>query len=56
MRPPEGVHHPAQQAVPDRDRKDAARRPDELPLLERATLAEYDGADGVLVEVEGERA
>ena len=53
---PEGVHHTAQEAVPDRDRKYAAGRTDDLSLLKPRHLAEHDGADRVLVEVEGQSA
>ena len=48
------VDHPAEQGVADRHRQDAPGRLDRLLLLEVVDLAEDDGADGVLVEVEGQ--
>ena len=48
------VDHAAEQGVADRDGLDAAGRLDRLLLLEAVDLAEDDGTDGVLVEVQGE--
>ncbi len=50
----QGVHHTAQQRVADRDGLDAPGRLDGLLLLEAVHLAQDDGADRVLVEVERE--
>ena len=50
----EGVHHPAEQRVADRDRQDAPGGLDQLLLLEAGVLAQDDRADGLLVEVEGQ--
>ena len=51
----EGVDDPAEQAVADRHREDAARGLDRLALFDAAErLAEHDGADRLLVEVQGE--
>ena len=43
-----------EQGVADRHRQDAAGGLDDLLLLEVVDLAQDDGADGVLVEVEGQ--
>ena len=48
------VDHPAEQGVADRHRQDAPGGPDRLALLELVDLAQDDGADRVLVEVEGQ--
>ena len=50
----QGVDHPAEQGVAHPDREDAAGRLDQLLLLEAGVLAQDDGADGLLVEVEGQ--
>ena len=50
----EGVDDAAEHAVADGDGEDAARRLDGLALLDLVDVAEHDGADRVLVEVEGE--
>ena len=50
----EGVDDTAEHAVADRHREDAAGRLDGLALLDLVDVAEHDGADRVLVEVEGE--
>ena len=50
----EGVHHPAQQRVAHRDREDVAGGPHGLALLDVVDLAEHHGADGVLVQVQGQ--
>ena len=54
----ERVHDPADQPVADRHREDPAGRLDRVALLDLVDLAEDDGADRVLVEVqrEAERA
>src|SRR5205807_5762387 len=49
----EWVDDAAQQAVAHRDREDAARRPGRLALLDVFDVAQDDGADRVLVEIEG---
>ena len=48
------VHHAAQEGVADRHRLDPAGRLDGLLLFEAVHLAQDDGADGVLVQVEGQ--
>ena len=50
----EGVDDPAEQAVADRHREDAAGGLDGLALLDVVAVAEHDGADRVLVEVQGQ--
>ena len=50
----EGVDDPAEHAVADGHREDAAGGLDRLALLDVAALAEDDGADRLLVEVQGE--
>ena len=50
----EGVDHPAEHAVADGHREDPAGRLDRLALLDVVDVAEHDGADRLLVEVEGE--
>ena len=50
----EGVDDAAEHAVADGHREDAAGRLDGLALLDLVDVAEHDGADRVLVEVEGE--
>ena len=50
----QGVDHPAEQGVADPDREDPPGRLDQLLLLEAGVLAQDDGADGLLVEVEGQ--
>ena len=50
----EGVDDAAEHAVADGHREDAAGRLDGLALLDLVDVAEDDGADRVLVEVEGE--
>jgi hypothetical protein len=48
----EAVHDAAYHAVADGDLQDAARGLHRLPLLDVVGLAEHDGADGLLVEVQ----
>jgi hypothetical protein len=48
----EGVDHPPEQRVADRDREDAAGGADGLALLDPLRLAEHHGADRLLVEVQ----
>ena len=48
----ERVDHPAEQRVADGHRQDAAGRADRLALLDAVGLAEHDGADRLLVEVQ----
>ena len=50
----EGVDHPTEHAVADGDRQDPAGGLDRLALLDVVDVAEDDGADRRLVEVEGE--
>ena len=50
----QGVHHPAEHAVADGHGEDAAGGLDRLALLDALDVAEHDGADRVLVEVQGE--
>ena len=50
----QGVDHPAEQGVAHPHREDAAGRLDQLLLLEAGVLAQDDGADGLLVQVEGQ--
>ena len=50
----QGVDHPAEQGVAHPDREDAAGGLDQLLLLEAGVVAQDDGADGLLVEVEGQ--
>ena len=52
----ERVHHPAQEAVADRDRQDLAGPPDLLALVDLAVVAEDDHADLAHVEVQREAA
>jgi hypothetical protein len=51
-RPPEGVHHPAEQRLPDRHLHDPAGRLDGVALLDRRGVTEEDGADRLLLQVE----
>ena len=50
----QGVDDPAEQPVAHGDRQDAPGGVDRLALLDVADVAEDDGADRVLVEVEGQ--
>ena len=50
----EGVDDPAEQPVADGHREDAAGGGDRLALLDVAHLAQDDGADRLLVEVQGQ--
>ena len=50
----QGVDHPAEEGVADRHREDATGGLDHLLLLEAVDLAQDDGTDGLLVEVEGQ--
>ena len=50
----EGVDHPAEQAVADGHREDVAGGLDRLALLDGVHVAEHDGADRLLVEVQGQ--
>ena len=50
----ERVDDPAEHAVADGHREDAAGRLDGLALFDLVDVAEHDGTDRVLVEVEGE--
>ena len=50
----QGVDHPAEQGVAHRHREDAPGRLDQLLLLEPGVVAQDHGADGLLVEVEGQ--
>ena len=50
----EGVDDATEHAVADGHRQDPAGRLDRLALLDRARVAEHDGADRLLVEVERE--
>ena len=50
----QSVDHPAQQGVAHPHRQDPPGRLDQLLLLEPGVVAQDDGADGVLVEVEGQ--
>src|ERR1700691_5834537 len=51
---PRAVDHPAQQGVAHRHGLDAPGGLDRLLLFEAVHLAEHHGADGVLVQVEGQ--
>ena len=48
----QGVHHAAEHAVADGHGQDAPGRLDRLALLDRVGVAEHDGADRILVEVQ----
>ena len=48
----EGVDDPAEHAVADGDRQDAPGGLDRLALLDLVDVAEHDGADRLLVEVQ----
>ena len=50
----QGVDDPAEEPVADGDRQDAPGGADRLAFLDVRRIAEDDGADRVLVEVEGE--
>ena len=50
----EGVDDATEHAVADRHRENATRRLDGLAFLDRVDVAEHDGADRLLVEVERE--
>ena len=50
----ERVDHPAEHAVADRHREDPAGRLDGLALFDGVDVAEHDGTDRLLVEVERE--
>src|SRR4051794_9416582 len=50
----EGVHDATEQPVADRNGEDAAGGPDGLALFDLLVRAEHDGADRLLVEVQGQ--
>jgi hypothetical protein len=52
LRPAEGVHHAADERRPDGHLEDAARPAHLVPLAEVEVVAEDDGADVVLFQVE----
>ena len=50
----ERVHDSAQEGVAHRHRQDPARRTHDLAFVQAVHVAEHDGSDGLLVEVEGQ--